>query len=172
MPKYGCNKCGHRRCRCPKLPAVEVEAVCPAPKIRPGLPLCMTWKMTFSFFEERNISPLNFKATGLFNIHDGCLQSVSTAFYAPNRVPTSLDFEQSQICLDIPGIAGTITGEVYFFGDKGEYTAALTPYLLEDGKVVTLLTKTVQTTVSEGSNIQLIFVARLFYCACPTKKCC
>lgn len=177
MNMQGCYECGYLKCRCykkvkckkPKRPAVNVEAECPAPKIRPGLPLCMTWKMRFNFFENVNISPISFESTGLFNIKDGCLQSITTTFLAPNRVPTFEDFNQSTLCLDIPGVGGTITGEIYFFGDRVDYSAVLTPYLLEDGKVATLLTRSVTSNVSANTSVQLVFVARLYYCAIPKK---
>ncbi len=171
MPR--CDQCHHRSCRCPKLPIATIEAVCPEKKIRVALPLCMTWDITFDFLSTKTINPLTFDATGLFNIQKGCLQSVSTAFFAPNRPPTSDDLDQSTICLPIAGITGSITGEVYFFGDRVDYVASLKPYLLEDGKTVTLLTNFVTTTVDANMPVQLIFVARLFYCACPAeKKCC
>lgn len=168
MPKHKCGKCHHRRCVCmePKLPLAKVEAVCPPPKIRPGLPLCNVMTITFEFFEGRDISPLRFEAIGLYNISNGCLQSVSTAFFSPNKAPTAEILDQSTICLEIPGSAGSITGEVYFFGDNIDYTASLKPYLLEDGHVATLLTNFVSTTVPANTSVQLVFVARLFYCTC------
>lgn len=169
MPSKKCGECNRSRCRCSKEPAAIIEAICPEQKIRPALGLCMTWSLSFNFFEERNISPLSFDATGLFNIKGGCLQSVSTAFFAPNKAPTAEDLDQSEIHLEIPGYAGSITGEVYFFGDKVDYTASLKPYLLEDGKTVTLLTNFVNTSVGANTPVQLIFVARLFYCACKSK---
>jgi len=166
----GCEKICEKKKKCkPKDPVANIVATCPPPKIRRGLALQMTWKMRFNFFEDINISPISFEAKGLFCIECGCLQSVTTAFFAPNRVPTFEDFNQSTLCLDIPGFGGTITGEVYFFGDRVDYTAVLTPYLLEDGQVATLLTRSVTSNGSTNSSVQLVFVARLYYCAIPKK---
>jgi len=175
MPKKKCFSCNYTNCRCSpvkalKAPIAEIEAVCPPERIRPSLPLCMTWNLEFSFREGSDINPDTFEATGLFNIKKGCLQSVASVFFAPDRAPTKDDLDQSTIRLPIVGQAGSITGEVQIYGDGVDYTASLTPYILETGKCVTLLTNFINTTVDQSKPIQLIFVARLFYCACPDKK--
>jgi len=162
-------------CICPPIrsqeaPIVEIEALCPPEKIRPSLPLCMTWEIDFSFREGSNITPDTFEATGLFNIKKGCLQSVSSTFFASNRAPTKDDLDQSTIILPMVGQAGSITGEVQIYGDGVDYIASLTPYILETGKRVTLLTNFINTTVDESKPIQLVFVARFFYCVCQNRK--
>ena len=164
MPKKRCISCNYIDCRCP--PVVEIEALCPSEKIRPSLPLCMTWEIEFSFREGSDISPDTFEATGLFNIKKGCLQSISSIFFAPDRSPTKDDLDQSTIRLPMIGQAGSITGEVQIYGDGVDYTASLTPYILETGKCVTLLTNFINSTVDESKPIHLIFVSRLFYCVC------
>jgi len=148
---------------------VKIEAVCPPEKIAPSLPLCMTWEIDFTFNVQSDISPSTFEATGLFNIKKGCLQSIASTFFAPDRAPTKDDLDQSTILLPIVGQAGCITGQVQIYGDNADYTASLTPYILETGKEVILLTNFIDTTVDVSQPIQLIFVARLFYCACPAK---
>lgn len=158
-------------CKCKETPIVKIQAECPPETIRDCLPLCMDWNISFDFVETSNISPSSFTSPGLFNIKGGCLQSISTVFLAPDRAPTSSDLDQSTITLPIPGCAGSITGEVYLFGDRSDYTASLKPYLLESGKTVTLLTNFIKgDDADSGTSIQLIFVARLFYCAIKDKK--
>ena len=175
MPKKKCFRCNYIQCACPpvksnKTPIVEIEAVCSPEKINSSLPLCMTWEIDYSFREDSNITPLSFEATGLFNIKKGCLQSIASTFVATDRAPTQEDLDQSTIILPVVGEAGSITGEVQIYGDTADYTASLTPYILETGKEVTLLTNFIDTTVDVSKPIQLVFVARLFYCACPAKK--
>lgn len=170
-PYNGCNDCGQYLCICKKRAIVKIEAECPPDRIRYCLPLCMTWSISFDFVETSSISPSSFTAPGLFNIKGGCLQSVSTVFFAPDRAPTAEDLDQSTITLPIPGCAGSITGEVYLFGDRAEYTASLKPYLLKSGKTVTLLTNFIKGENADSqTSIQLVMVARLFYCAIADKK--
>jgi len=175
MPRrHKCDVCRRSKCRCKKPPIVKIEAVCPPDRIRPALPLCSPWEITFSFLDTSDLTPPTFDAPGLFNIKDKCLQSVSSVFLAPTRPPTINDLDQSTIELPIAGYAGSITGEVYFFGKDGNYTASLKPYILEDGKTITLLVNFINTTADANTAINLIFVARLFYCTCCRQKkhCC
>lgn len=166
-----CDGCDQHLCICKKQPIVRVEAECPPDRIRYCLPLCMTWNISFDFVETSNISPSTFTAPGLFNVQGGCLQSVSTVFFAPDRAPTAKDLDQSTITLPIPGCAGSITGEVYLFGDRSEYTASLKPYLLKSGKTVTLLTNSIKGKNADSqTSLQLVMVTRLFYCAIKDKK--
>ena len=165
------------RCVCPpikplKLPIVEVEAICPPEHIPPALPLLKSWEIMFSFPEGVDITPFTFEATGLFNVKKCCLQSIASTFVATDRTPTKDQLDQSTIRLPIAGQGGSMTGEVLLFGDGFDYTANLTPLLLEDGRKVTLITNFIDTTVAAENPIQLIFVARLFYCICPKKKKC
>ena len=175
MPKKKCFSCNYIQCRCPprnkcKKPLVQIEAICPPERIAPSLPLCMTWEIDFTFKVGSNVTPITFEATGLFNIKKGCLQSIASAFFAPDRAPTKDDLDQSTIILPVVGQAGSITGQVQIYGDNADYTASLTPYILETGKEVILLTNFIDTTADVSQPIQLIFVARLFYCACPSKR--
>lgn len=170
-PCDDCDDCGMVICICEEKPIVKIEAQCPPERIRRCLPLCMSWNITFDFVETSNISPASFMVPGLFNIKGGCLQSVSTVFFAPNRAPTSEDLDQSTITLPIPGCIGSITGEVYLFGDRADYTASLKPYILESGKTVTLLTNFIKgSNANSSTSIQLVMVARLFFCALKNKK--
>lgn len=174
MPQKKCSSCNYVHCRCLpvniyKKPLVKIEAVCPPEKIAPSLSLCMPWEIDFTFNVQSNVSPSTFKAVGLFNTKKSCLQSISSAFFAPDRAPTKDDLDQSTIILPTVGIAGCITGQVQIYGYKDDYKASLTPYILKTGKEVILLTDFIDTTVDTSQPIELIFVARLFYCACPSK---
>jgi len=150
---------------------LKIQAECPEERIRYCLPLCMPWTISFDFVETSNITPSSFTSTGLFNVENCCLQSVSTVFFSPDRAPTTGDLDQSTITLPIPGCVGSITGEVYLFGDRSEYTASLKPYLLKNGRTVTLLTNFIKgANANSETSIQLVMVARLFYCAIKDKK--
>lgn len=155
-----------------KQPAfLKIQAECPPERIRYCLPLCMPWTITFDFVETSNITPSSFTSTGLFNVKKCCLQSVSTVFFSPDRAPTAEDLDQSTITLPVPGCVGSITGEVYLFGDRSEYTASLKPYLLRNGRTVTLLTNFIKgKNAGSETSIQLVMVARLFYCAIKDNK--
>jgi len=171
-PYHGiCCECGVNKCICKEEPVARIEVECPKERIRDCLSLCLDWNINFEFVETSNIFPSSFSIPGLFNIKNGCLQSISTVYFAPDRAPKSTDLDQSTITLPIPGCVGSVTGEVYLFGYRGDYTASLKPYLLESGKTITLLTNFIKgNDASSSTSIQLILVARLFFCSIKSKK--
>jgi len=145
----------------------EVETICLSESIPPALPLCKPWEILFRFKVGTNITPMTVKAVGVFNESGGCIQSVASAFLAPDRTPTKEQLDESTVILPIAGRTGSITGELYLFGDSGfDYTASLYPTLICSGRKATMLVNFIDTNLEASTPSQLILVARFFYCAC------
>jgi hypothetical protein len=145
----------------------EIETICLTDSIPPALSLCKPWEILFRFRVNSNITPMMVRAAGVFNECGGCIQSVASAFLAPDRTPTKEQLNESTVILPVAGRTGSITGELYLFGDSGfDYTATLYPTLICSGRKATMLVNFIDTNLNADTASQLILVARFFYCVC------
>jgi hypothetical protein len=78
---------------CSTKPKANIHAILPEEQIRPALPLTMEWNATFCFPPSVTLNPQTLDVFGLFNIRDGCVQSVSTVCSSFDKTPDTRFFE-------------------------------------------------------------------------------